>query len=160
MQVAVYIEVKGHGGGWVNIPATEQTIIDKLALPAERVIDYLDYEISDYEAPFPVPTDVSFNQLNHLVEKLSEEPIIFANSGLIMDEFSWDMEDLINLMETIRIFDAKDEETLGMALCDEGYYDVPEELNDFIDYEKLGKEWVLANNVLFANDKAFVSIEG
>lgn len=159
MQVAVYIEVKGHGGGWVNIPATEQTIIDKLALPAETVLDYCDYEILDYEAPFPVSTNMSLNELNNVVEKLSEEPIIFEHSGLIMDKFSWDIEDLLNLMENIRVFNAKDEETLGMALCDGGYYDVPEELNWFIDYEKMGKEWVLENDVLFANDKAFVCIE-
>lgn len=159
MQVAVYVEVKGHGGGWVNIPTNEETIIEKLALPAETEIDHCDYEILDYESPFPVSSNMSLNELNNVVEKLSEEPVIFAYSGLIMDKFSWDIEDLLNLMENIKVFNAKDEETLGMALCDEDYYDVPEELNSFIDYEKMGKEWVLANDVLFADGKAFVSLE-
>lgn len=60
----------------------------------------------------------------------------------------WDIETSLALLESgdYHIFRATDEEKLGQELCNEGYYNVPYELENYIDYEKLGSDYSIDAN--------------
>ena len=61
----------------------------------------------------------------------------------------WDFETSLSLLESgdYQLFRAKDEEELGREVCDDGYYvSVPHKLENYIDYEALGRDYSIDVN--------------
>lgn len=48
-------------------------------------------------------------------------------------------------------------QTLGYYVCDEGLLGVtiPSELENYLDYEAIGRDYEINNNILFCSDMAF-----
>lgn len=158
LEVFVYVETNRYGAKGFNLPVPVSQMKQALGVPEnEEMI----YRITEWDCPFKLSEHESLDRLNAIIDTINEYADLSERDCVktIIDNFGLTVDEFVEKLPEFVVVPAKDEETLGMALCDEGYYDVPEELNWFIDYEKMGKEWVLENDVLFANDKAFVCIE-
>ena len=81
----------------------------------------------------------SLEELEELVDRLND--VDEETLGALLELL--DLDTSLSLLESgdYQIFQAYDEEGLGRELCNEGYFEVPEELENYIDYEKLGQDY-------------------
>lgn len=131
-----------HVGNWITLPV-EQEDFDKFLLTIE--VDGIRYEeiaIHDYETDLGISISEyeSLKKLNYIAEITEGKET----------EFSAIYSVLGNLNDTVKTFESEDfllfpevnsEEDLGYMWVDEGLLGIkiPSELEDFIDYEALGR---------------------
>ena len=84
----------------------------------------------------------SLKELEWLVERLNhvDEETLGAFLEL------WNLETSLSLLESgdYQLYLAHDDEELGRELCNEGYFEVPEELEGYIDYEAMGNDYSMS----------------
>lgn len=131
---------------WLRLPATEDEIEE--VLEAIGINEYYEeFFISDYE------TDLAFidiceytniYRLNELAEKLENLSWIeIGQIGGIIESTGCDFDEAWEIFEEKRFdfvrCDISTDEELGGVMVDEGLFDVPEHLQNFMDYGAIGR---------------------
>ena len=142
-------------GKWVGFPLTAeemQHVLESIDIGKKRDgVVYEEYFITDFEdhvgaqsigniaGEYP-----SLNELNYLakqIDELDEGDLSVFMAVMEVDSFS-SIKDLINLTNNLDNYslqpDIEDEFDLGKAVAEN--YEIPDGLEDYIDYEKLGRD--------------------
>lgn len=142
-------------GKWVGFPLTAeemQHVLESIDIGKERDgVVYEEYFITDFEdhvgaqsigniaGEYP-----SLNELNYLakqIDELDESELSVFMAVMEADSFS-SIKDLINLTNNldnyILLSDIEDEFDLGKAVAEN--YEIPDGLENYIDYEGLGRD--------------------
>lgn len=142
--VSVYVEnMHDQLGDWFDLPTNLAKVYETL-----KVNDDGEIAITDYEAPFKIGEYDSLNHLNQTARIMDNAPdYIVENAQALIDE-GWfkDMYDVIITYQDKLTFlpNIHDNQELGMYLIDHGYYgEVSEKLSYYIDYEKLGQDYLI-----------------
>ncbi|MFR3685926.1 MAG: antirestriction protein ArdA [Enterococcus sp.] len=143
-------------GMWFDLPESFRTIASKIGLNEQ----YEEYIITDYEAPFPIGEFDSIDKLNQMTEELDELPTyIEAYVKQLIEEYYASFEELLNDWENIIFVEGVTTDKLyGQYIIDEGYFKVPSELEFYIDYESLGRDWRINGNILYVDDGMFIIV--
>jgi len=128
-------------GAWFTLPVCHEDVAEKIGLNAE----YEEYAIHDYELPFEIGEYTSIDELNRLcglVEELDGTEIYDALSELLASGCFRNIEDLVEKQDDIRYWSGcHDMSDVAYECVEEGYLgDVPERVQWYIDYEKLGRD--------------------
>ena len=125
-------------GAWFDFPLDEGKIREKIGLDAEHE----EYAIHDYELPFEIAEYENISRLNKWYQmflELPEEQQKYCKE-LISDY--GEFEEICNVSDDIRFYpgitDMK--ELARMFVKDEEYGKVPENLQDYINYEAIGRD--------------------
>lgn len=147
-------------GKWVGFPLTAeemQHVLESIDIGKKRDgVVYEEYFITDFEdhvgaqsigniaGEYP-----SLNELNYLakqIDELDEGDLSVFMAVMEVDSFS-SIKDLINLTNNLDNYslqpDIEDEFDLGKAVAEN--YEIPDGLEDYIDYEGLGRNASLNN---------------
>lgn len=157
MQIFVEnMSVKSPGsrrGSWFELPVSMNELSKKIGLN-----DYNDeYSITDYEAPFPIRESESIDKLNQIAIQLEEMPdFIVKHIDVLTEEYYGSIYEVLNEWENISFVPGVTNDKLfGEYLTDEGYIKVPKELEFYVDYEALGRDWSINENILYMDDGMF-----
>ncbi|HBI1549256.1 TPA: antirestriction protein ArdA [Enterococcus faecalis] len=115
--------------------------IDKFGYP------YEEYFITDYDAPFSVK---EYDSPKSLAEKYDclEEYMNYPDEVVrVISNHEGENPTIYELFEG-----STDEEKLGYVLVDNGLIIVPENLRNYVDYEAIGRDYVLNTNGEFAEE--------
>src|SRR5699024_5011295 len=101
---------------WMNLPYTDEEFQETLEAIGIDGVNYEEYFISDYEAPFHINEYENLEKLNDMADELE-------NVDFPVRDIGYDVEDVINFANE-----------LGMAgiICDYNKY-----VGDIIEYEHL-----------------------
>lgn len=140
-------------GSWFELPVTLNDVSKKLGLDD----DFDEYIITDYEAPFDINELESIEKLNLIAEQLDEVPdYILRHVKELIGEYYGDINQLLDEWEDIIFAEGViDDKSFGVYIVDEGLINVPKELEYYIDYESLGRDWRISGNVLYVDDGMF-----
>lgn len=143
-------------GAWFTPPIDEEDMAEKIGLNSE----YEEYAIHDYELPFDVDEYTPISRINDLCERIEEldgSPILeelkeiqsmwFSNLEELLDH----VDDLIcyiecDSMEEFAMYYIEETGLLG---------EVPENLQNYIDYQALGRDMELEGNFLVTANGVF-----
>ena len=133
---------EGEGvGAWFAPPICHEDVAEKLGLNAE----YEEYAIHDYELPFQIGEFTSIDEINRLcalVEELEGTPLYDVLGELLSSGCFHNVEDLVERQDEIRHWHGCwDMSDVAYECVEEGYLgDIPERIEYYIDYEKLGRD--------------------
>lgn len=149
-----YVEGK-FNGKWVGFPLTAeemQHVLESIDIGKERDgVVYEEYFITDFEdhvgaqnIGYIAGEYPSLNELNYLakqIDELDEGELSVFMAVMEADGFS-SIKDLINLTNNLDNYilqsDIEDEYDLGKAVAEN--YEIPDGLENYIDYEGLGRD--------------------
>lgn len=100
---------------------------------------YEEYFITDYDLPFDIGEYV-FPQA--ITEKYSELNDYLEYPREVIKVIAENLESEINIIELDNDILGSDEEKLGYALVDTGYFEIPDNLINYIDFEAIGRDYV------------------
>lgn len=155
--VQIYVENlsernKGRGN-WFELPVSMNDLSRKFGLDD----DFDEYIITDYEAPFDIKEFDSIEKLNEIAEQLDEVPdYILRHMNELIGDYYGDIGELLIEWEDIIFAEGvTDDKSYGEYIVDEGLINVPKELEFYIDYEALGRDWRFSGNILYVDDGMF-----
>ena len=146
-------------GTWITLPTDEDAIKAHLnaVLGVNEKIAIHDYE-SDY--PFEVGEYDDIYALNRKMldfEKVAESDRQIV--ALIAKTKGLELEQVIQIHQDGKYmaFKCSSLEELGHYLNDEGFlsYEIPEEVVDYVDMERLAADWLMAGNYIDLSDNGF-----
>lgn len=163
MSISVYVvNTKTNEGKWFELPMDSNQLIREM----EILVDNDDYEVHNYEAPFDVGPYTCVYELNDLMIQFER-----ITKGLTKDEiralleYTGDLKEFIRLLEEKKVkfinFGKQNPKWSDLArflVYKQKYMDVPENLIDYIDYERLGSKlesdnsWYLSPNGVAVKD--------
>ena len=128
-------------GAWFYPPISFEDVAEKIGLNAK----YEEYAIHDYELPFRIGEYTSIDEINRLcalVEELEDSDVYDALPELLASGCFSDIEDLVEKQDDIRYWaGCADMSDIAYEYVEEGYLgDIPERIQWYIDYEKLGRD--------------------
>ena len=128
-------------GAWFAPPIDFEDVVEKLGLNGT----YEEYAIHDYELPFKIGEYVSVDEINRLcelVEGLEDTPLYDALSELLSSGCFNGIEDLVEKQDDIRHWSScEDMSDVAEEYVEDGLLgEIPEKLQGYIDYEKLGRD--------------------
>ena len=149
-------------GQWVKLPVPEdklESVLKEIGINDE----YEEYFITDYETSFHGLRDVlgeyeSIEMLNELAEML--ESLSSADEdklGAVLETESYrnatDIKELVERLDEFDLItDINDDDDLGRYMIDECCcLDVPEHLQNYIDYESYGRDVRLESNITYTS---------
>ena len=100
-------------------------------------------------------------ELNELVERLASlEEWELEVVEAYLESTGDTLEEALNCIETgdYSMYDARDEEELGYYIVEQGLFGVgvPEALQDYVDYEAIGRDFVLTSGGTFYGDFYYI----
>jgi len=140
-------------GEWLKLPTDKETVKDLFARIGIDGVLYEEFFITDYETDLAGLQNLgeyeSIDELNYLAALLDEMPGYERETfeaAAVCGDSSGSVKELINLTQNLDCYDfyrgIKDNDDLGRFLIYElGYLDVPEHLQDYIDYESYGRDY-------------------
>ena len=136
-------------GAWFTLPVSYEHVAERIGLNAE----YEEYAIHDYELPFKVGEYISIEELNRLyelVEELEGTDLYDVLPELLSSGCFSDIEDLIEKQDDIRHWaGCHDMSDVAYECVEEGYLgDIPERIQGYIDYEKLGRDLEIEGTII------------
>jgi len=128
-------------GAWFYPPISFEDVAEKIGLNAE----YEEYAIHDYELPFHIGEYTSIDEINRqcaLVEEIECGDLYDVLPELLSSGYFHDIEDLVEKQDDIRFWSGcADMSDVAYKCVEEGYLgDIPERIQWYIDYEKLGRD--------------------
>lgn len=154
----IYVESLSSGKGeWFGLPVSEEIVASKIVGEDQELGEYI---ILDYDTPFYVYESYSLEKVNELWERWNELPKEIADHGKEICDFFFgnDYEEFLDSADRIYcLSEVYDKKTLGYHVCDEGLLGVtiPSELENYLDYEAIGRDYEINSNILFCSDMAF-----
>lgn len=143
-------------GAWFRPPIDMEEVKEKIGLNDQ----YEEYAIHDYELPFEIEEYTSISEINRLcelVEEIEDTPIYKELQEIQAMWFS-NIEDLIEHKDDIIHYPNCD------SMADVAAYyveetgqlgEVPSNLQNYIDYQSLGRDMELEGNFLVTNMGVF-----
>lgn len=134
-------------GKWLELPMDKQTLkseLESILAPTDE-----EYEIHDYECEFfkvGVYDDVyEINERAEYLEQLKEYQL--EDLKAICEEVS-DFEEAIEVLDSgsyTFIPNIENEKEFGEYIATEGLFgvEIPENLQNYIDYEAIGRDWMM-----------------
>ncbi|EQA5469017.1 antirestriction protein ArdA [Enterococcus faecalis] len=101
---------------------------------------YEEYFITDYDLPFDIG-EYDFPQA--IAEKYCMISDYLGYPREVIKVITDNLDCDINIMELDHSIRGSEEEKLGYALVDMGYFEIPNNLLNYIDYEVIGKEYLM-----------------
>ena len=143
-KIKIYVEsatgrAAGYKGQWFELPKSISVIKSLVQLK-----DNDEYIISDYEAPFKIREHAKIEVLNDMAKKMEDIPesLLKASNILIGDLFD-SFEQLIDEYDSVIVVSAKNNEDVGHYLKDEGIVSVPEHLRFYVDFDAMGRDFII-----------------
>lgn len=139
-------------GDWLELPASEEEIQELMVKIGIDGVNYEEYAIHDIECDFtPLYNEIgeysSLTTLNELAEKLEEidNDELEKLEAIIEYDGMGGLEGLDSLIDNLDDYilytDINDEYDLGYYWIEEsGCYEVPNFLQNYIDYESFGRD--------------------
>jgi len=146
-------------GAWIILPTDEDAI--KAHLKALQSVNEV-IAIHDYESDFPFEVGeydniYALNRTMQEFERVAETDRQIV--ALIAKTKGLKLEQVIQIHQDGKYmaFKCSSLEELGHYLNDEGFlsYEIPEEVTDYIDFERLAKNWLMTGNYIDLSDKGF-----
>ncbi|MBF2440914.1 antirestriction protein ArdA [Listeria seeligeri] len=136
-------------GAWFTPPIDYEEMEERIGLHGE----YEEYAIHDYELPFEISEYTSINEINRLCELVME-----LEGSPILDELKeiqgmWfgSLEELLEHVEDIHCYsDCDSMEDIARYYVEETGQlgEVPSNLQNYIDYQSLGRDMEIEGNYL------------
>lgn len=114
---------------------------------------YEEYFITDYDLPFDID-EYDFPQA--ITEKYSELSDYLEYPREVVKVIAENLGSEINIIELDNDILESDEEKLGYALVDMRYFEMPDNLINYIDYDKIGKDYILGSSGEFSTSGFYV----
>jgi antirestriction protein len=155
-QFQIYVSVMNEPmkGAWFTLPISERKVYAELQRQFGDIANdgEIEYEITDYEAPFRLDTNTSIDQLNGFIDQLHEVDLpdelirgMIAEGLFSPDTF--EPEDLLD----IHYIKADSDEDLAYEVLDEQGGPMVlsrENLEYYFDYDAYGRDLVLGGNYI------------
>lgn len=145
-------------GEWLNLPATDDEIeelMERIGIDGE---EYEEFFITDYESDYGIKCGEydNLDDLNALAENLSElEDYQLDIIEALMTEGGYDVEQALEKLDDVRIWAG----CYNMAEVAEQYAEktglldsIPDDLQDYFDYEAYGRDMEIEGQFIFTND--------
>ena len=116
---------------------------------------YEEYFITDYDLPFDIG-EYDFPQA--ITEKYSKLSDYLEYPREVVKVIAENLGSEINIIELDNDMLGSDEEKLGYALVDRGYFEIPDNLINYIDYEAIGKEYMLISCGECVSEKYYIEM--
>lgn len=157
-EIKIYVELAGQrqSSSWFTLPVSLGTVSQKLGVEDIASAETI---ISDYEAPFAIRETDRLDKLNVVVERFKEIPAVFQkHTKVLLDEYFQDIQSLLDGYSSESFVSGIDSTSdLGRYLCGEGgRYKVSSEIEPYIDYAALGKDFSIDAVVIMVDDGAFI----
>ena len=162
MEMQVYIANLGKYnegelvGAWFTPPIDYEEMEERIGLNGE----YEEYAIHDYELPFEISEYTSISEINRLCELVME-----LEGSPILDELKeiqgmWfgSLEELLEHVEDIQCYsDCASMEDIARYYVEETGQlgEVPSNLQNYIDYQSLGRDMEIEGNYLVTSHGVF-----
>lgn len=162
MEMRVYISNLGKYnegelvGDWFTPPINPEEVAERIGLNGE----YEEYAIHDYELPFDIGEFTSLNEINRLcglIEEIEGSPIYYELKSLTEWFFS-DVEELLENQDDIVVYsDCHSMEDLAQHHVEETGMigEVPSNLQNYIDYQALGRDMEIEGSFLVTSHGVF-----
>lgn len=142
-------------GTWFTPPIDYDEVKEQIGLNDE----YEEYAIHDYELPFEIDEYIRIEEINRLcslAEEIEDTPIGDV-CGEIQRAFFNSFEDLVEHIDDIQHYpDCNDISDVAYNLVEEGTMgEVSEKLNNYIDYEALGRDLEISGNYVLTTKGVF-----
>lgn len=145
----VYLSTNGKTGDWFDLPVKQSAINARLGSE-----EHEDIEVLDYELPYGIKLSGSNGQL---LKALNEFAVYFEEMPKLLQKnfkevsyiFFDDTSAFLHNWRTLKILDGVDTpEGLGEYVVEEQGIEIPENLERFINYAALGKDFTVNRMVL------------
>lgn len=110
---------------------------------------YEEYFITDYDLPFDIE-EYDFPQA--ITEKYNELSDYLKYPREVVKMIAENLGSEINIIELDNDILGSDEEKLGYALVDMGYFEIPDNLVNYIDYGAIGRDYKLEKSCEIVNN--------
>lgn len=143
-------------GEWFTPPIDFDNVKEVIGLNDE----YEEYAIHDYELPFSIDEYTPIDEVNRIcgkIEELEGTPIFDELKDILGMWFS-DIEELVEHMEDIICYsDCDDMEDVARYYVEEtgSLGEIPSNLQNYIDYQALGRDMDLEGNFLVTSHGVF-----
>lgn len=143
-------------GEWFTPPIDFDNVKEVIGLNDE----YEEYAIHDYELPFSIDEYTPIDEVNRIcgkIEELEGTPIFDELKDILGMWFS-DIEELVEHMEDIICYsDCDDMEDVARYYVEEtgSLGEIPSHLQNYIDYQALGRDMDLEGNFLVTSHGVF-----
>lgn len=143
-------------GAWFQPPIDMEEVKEKIGLNDE----YEEFAIHDYELPFEIGEYTPISEINHLCSLIEEieDTDIFKELREIQGMWFASLEDLIEHKDDIICYSDCDsmEDVAAYYVEETGQLgEVPSNLQNYIDYQALGRDMELEGNFLVTNNGVF-----
>lgn len=101
---------------------------------------YEEYFITDYDLPFDIG---EYDFPLAITEKYIELSDYFEYPREVVKVIAENLGCEINIIELDNDILGSDEEKLGYALVDKGYFEISDNLINYIDYEAIGRDYLI-----------------
>lgn len=136
-------------GDWFSFPLDYDQIAERIGLNDE----YEEYAIHDYEMPIPVHEYTSIDELNRIVEQIEsiDDDDIISELSELLNYWFESIDDLVeHLNDLIHYSDCDSMEEVAQYYIEEtgAFGEIPSQLQNYIDYEALGRDMDMEGNFL------------
>lgn len=152
-------------GEWLSLPATKGDVEGLLARIGVDGVIYEGTFISDYEISIEglskhLGEYESIDELNYLAALISDMDdweMERFKAAVVCGEYCGSVHELINLTHNLDCYElypgVRDDEDLGRYLIEEmGFEEVPERLQNYIDYEAYGRDFHISEGGEFIDN--------
>lgn len=145
---------KGFAGAWFSCPVNFEEVMEKLGIENEE-----EFEIADYELPFPVRWNIPLWELNmncSIAQSMESTPI-GAEMKAIIGKWFGGFDDFMDHKEDICYYAVQDPEALARCLLLEEHVcgEIPDKIRDYIDYVAYGRDLETDDHYLFTSGGVF-----
>lgn len=144
-------------GEWVSLPMDSDELQEVVMRHTNG--GQTDYAIHDYESDLELRIGGHKNvfELNDLAERMASlEDWELEAIGAYLESTGDTLEEALSCIEAgdYSVYEAKDEEELGYYIVEEGFFGVkvPEALQVYLDYEAIGRDFVVTSGGTFYGD--------
>jgi len=132
-------------GKWIDLPCVGLREKVEALTWNERIQDFNDYGIQDYEAPFGIKEYEDIYELNRKAEALKEMKESIPETQIVSLLEMMDIDELFECYEDLEIVEGSEYKDLAYYLVDErGLLEgSPAYLRNYFDYEGYGRDLVL-----------------
>ena len=143
-------------GAWFTPPIDEEEMAERIGL----IEDYEEYAIHDFELPFDVDEYTPISEINRLCEAIQEieGTPIYNELKEIQGMWFSSLEELLENKEDIHCYSDCDsmEDVARYYVEETGQLgEVPSNLQNYIDYQSLGRDMEIEGNYLVTSHGVF-----
>lgn len=142
-------------GEWLNLAKMSE---EDLQAAIKRIVtDHGNEEwfITDYEAPFKIEEYSDIFKLREVAEELANLEDCQVAGFLALLDCGYEMDEAVQKAEDVIVYEADSERALGYELVEQGYINIPEEIEPYFDYEAYGADWAINMTEEDYNDKHY-----